>query len=348
MSVQSPKRIALGASILITLFFSAAYATVNLLFLSEPWWILGVLAVVLFVFCFVLIRISLHQFFYNRIKLIYKTISQQKVPRGKGDLWKKVNDPKFIEGLEGEVFEWAQAKNTELETLKKQEKFRREFIGNVSHELKTPVFNIQGYILTLLDGGLEDEAVNREYLKRTEKSVNRMIAIINDLETISRMESGEQKLKPQRFDIHALGHEIIEAYEMKAREKGIRLQINPSTNYSVSVLADRNSIRQVLNNLVENSVKYGKQEGKTKISFFDMDENVLIEVSDDGIGIAEEELPRVFERFYRTNRGRSADSSGSGLGLAIVKHIVEAHGQSINVRSTIGVGTTFAFMLKKA
>jgi two-component system phosphate regulon sensor histidine kinase PhoR len=348
MSIQSPRRIAFGTSGLITLFFSIAYAAVNFFLLKEPWWILPLMATTLFVFSIIVIRTYMNRFFYNRIKLIYKTIRQKKVPKGQGTLRSKVNDPKFIEGLEGEVLEWAQAKSAEVEVLKQQEKFRREFIGNISHELKTPIFNIQGYILTLLDGGLEDHAVNKEYLKRTEKSVNRMIAIINDLETIAKIESGEQKLDPVRFDIHALGHEVLEYYEMKAREKNIRLQIDSATDYAMHVHADRNSIRQVLNNLVENSIKYGKAEGRTKIGFYDMDELVLVEVTDNGIGIAEEELTRVFERFYRSNRGRSADATGSGLGLSIVKHIMEAHGQTINVRSTIGVGTTFAFTLKKA
>lgn len=347
MSIQSPRTIAWGTSGLITLFFSMAFSVLNLLVLKEPWWVLGILAPMLFVFSFILIRVYLNRFFYNRIKLIYKSIYQHKQAKGSGDLKSKVNDTKFVEGLETEVYEWAQAKSAEIEVLKQQEKFRREFIGNISHELKTPIFNIQGYILTLLDGGLEDQGVNREYLKRTEKSVDRMITIINDLETIARIESGEHKLQMQKFDIHALAHDVIETHEIRASEKKIRLVINSATDHSFAVSADRNGIRQVLDNLVDNSIKYGKAEGRTKIGFFDMDELILVEVTDDGIGIAEEELPRVFERFYRSNRGRAADASGSGLGLAIVKHIVEAHGQTINVRSTIGIGTTFAFTLKK-
>jgi two-component system, OmpR family, phosphate regulon sensor histidine kinase PhoR len=348
MSIQSPKKLAFGLSGLITLFFSGAVAILNFFLLKEQWWILGALALTLFVFSYILIRFYLNNFLYNRIKLIYKTIRQHKIPKGSGDLRKKVNNPDFIDEVEGEVLVWAQAKSLEVETLKKQEKFRREFIGNISHELKTPIFNIQGYILTLLDGGLEDETINKEYLKRTEISVNRMIAIINDLETISKLESGDQKLNITKFDIHSLAHDVIDFYEIVAREKNIRLVINSSTDHAQTVKADRDQIRQVLNNLIENSIKYGKSGGRTKISFFDMDEHVLIEVTDDGIGIGEEELSRVFERFYRTNRGRSADHGGSGLGLAIVKHIVEAHGQTINVRSTIGIGTTFAFTLKKA
>jgi two-component system phosphate regulon sensor histidine kinase PhoR len=348
MSIQSPVKLAFGSSSLITLFFSLAYAVVNLFYLNEPWWVLGALAVTLFVFSYILLRFYLSRFLYNRIKLIYKAIRQSKIPKGTGDLTRRINDPQFLDEVEGEVYEWAQAKNEELEVLKKQEKFRREFIGNISHELKTPIFNIQGYILTLLDGGLEDPSINKEYLKRTEHSVDRLIAIVSDLEKIARLESGEQKLNITRFDIHSMAHEVIEMYEMRAAAKNIRLVINSATDRSTHVKGDREKIRDVLNNLVENSIKYGKNGGKTKISFFDMDEQVLVEVTDDGIGIAEEELQRVFERFYRTNRGRSADQTGSGLGLSIVKHIVEAHGQTVNLRSTIGIGTTFAFTLKKA
>lgn len=348
MSIQSPAKLAFGSSTLITLFFSSAYALVNVLYLFEPWWVLGVLAITLFCFSYILLRFYLNRFLYNRIKLIYKAIRQSKIPKGTGDLTTRINDPRFVDEVEGEVYEWAEAKNEEVEFLKKQEEFRREFIGNISHELKTPIFNIQGYILTLLDGGLEDASINREYLKRTEKSVDRMIAIVADLETISKLESGEKKLNLTKFDIHALGHEIIEFFEMRAKEKDIRLSLNSATDRSTYVYADRNKIRDALSNLVENSIKYGKSGGKTKLSFFDMDEQVMIEVTDDGIGINEEELQRVFERFYRTNRGRSADQTGSGLGLAIVKHIIEAHGQTINARSSIGVGTTFAFTLKKA
>lgn len=348
MSVQSPVKLALGSSLLITLFYSLAFAALNVFYLKVSWLILPIMAVTLFIFSYILLRFYLNRFLYNRIKLIYKTIRQQKAHTGSADLKKRMNETQFVDEVEGEVYEWAQAKSEEVNALRQQERFRREFIGNISHELKTPVFNIQGYILTLLDGGLEDPGINREYLKRTEKSVDRMISIISDLEKISKLECGDIKLNLTKFNIHALAHEVIELYEMSAREKNIRLMINSDTDRGFMVKADREQIREALNNLVENSIKYGKNEGVTKISFFDMDEQVLIEVTDDGIGIEEEEVPRVFERFYRTNRGRYADQSGSGLGLAIVKHIVEAHGQSINARSSIGVGTTIAFTLRKS
>jgi two-component system phosphate regulon sensor histidine kinase PhoR len=208
------------------------------------------------------------------------------------------------------------------------------------------LFNVQGYILTLLDGGLDDPTINTEYLKRTEKSVERLIRIVEDLDEIAQLESGEMQLKITRFDIVALALEVLEILDLKAQKAGITLfAANPEK--PVFVEGDREKIRQVLTNIIGNSIRYGTKGGKTKISFFDMGENILTEITDNGIGIDAEDLPRVFERFYRTQRGRSASKSGKGLGLAIVKHIMEAHQQTVSVRSTTGIGTTFGFTLKK-
>jgi two-component system, OmpR family, phosphate regulon sensor histidine kinase PhoR len=231
--------------------------------------------------------------------------------------------------------------------LKKMETFRRDFLGNVSHELKTPIFNIQGYVLTLLDGGLEDKTINREYLLRTEKSIDRMITIVEDLETISKLESGAEKLKIIKFDLLQMTKDVMEFLEMKAKQKNIQISFAANYEKPVFVAADRQQINQVMINLIDNSLKYGNENGKTKISFFDMDENILVEITDDGIGIEKQDVPRIFERFYRTDKSRSREQGGSGLGLAIVKHIIEAHKQTINVRSAIGAGSTFAFTLKK-
>jgi two-component system phosphate regulon sensor histidine kinase PhoR len=220
-------------------------------------------------------------------------------------------------------------------------------LGNVSHELKTPVFNIQGYVLTLLDGGLEDETINRDYLARAEKSIDRMITIIDDLEAISQLETGELQIEPERFDIVALAKDVCEAQEMKATARGIILTV-PDDSRQMFVYADRFRIRQVLVNLVVNSVKYGKEYGETRIRFYDAGEKISIEVSDNGLGMAKEHLPRLFERFYRVDKSRSREMGGTGLGLAIVKHIIEGHNQTINVMSTEGVGTVFSFTLKKA
>ncbi len=251
-----------------------------------------------------------------------------------------------IDNLNQEIFAWADDRKNEIERLKKLEVYRKEFLGNVSHELKTPIFNIQGYVLTLLDGGLEDETINRDYLVRAEKSVDRMITIIDDLEAISQLETGELQLEPERFDIIALVKDVCEAQEMKATSKGIILTSEDDGKPSF-VVADRFRIRQVLTNLVVNSVKYGKEYGETKVRFYDVGENILVEVADNGLGIAAEHLPRLFERFYRVDKSRSREMGGTGLGLAIVKHIIEAHNQTINVMSTESAGTVFSFTLKK-
>jgi two-component system phosphate regulon sensor histidine kinase PhoR len=283
-------------------------------------------------------------FINSRIRTLYKTIYNLKDyqsadgAEGGDDLMQK---------MEREVTDWMKNRSTEIEDLKKLEHYRREFLGNVSHELKTPIFNIQGYISTLLDGGLEDENINRNYLQRAEKSVERMINIIDDLEAISRLESGEMVLEKENFDIVELSRDIMESQEMKAGERKIDLHFK-EVYKPLKINADKDRIRQVMTNLIVNSIKYGKDGGETEVRFFDLDDNILIELSDNGIGIAKEHLPRLFERFYRVDKGRSREQGGTGLGLAIVKHILEAHGQTINVRSSEGVGSTFSFTLPKA
>lgn len=251
-----------------------------------------------------------------------------------------------VDNLNREIMAWADDRKNEIERLKKLEVYRKEFLGNVSHELKTPIFNIQGYVLTLLDGGLEDENINRDYLMRAERSIDRMITIIDDLEAISQLETGELQIEAERFDIAAMAKDVCEAQEMKATGKGIILTL-PEDGKPVFVFADRFRVRQVLTNLIVNSIKYGKEYGETKIRFYDAGDNISIEIADNGLGIADEHLPRLFERFYRVDKSRSREMGGTGLGLAIVKHILEAHNQNITVMSTEGVGTVFSFTLKK-
>jgi two-component system phosphate regulon sensor histidine kinase PhoR len=300
-----------------------------------------------FLLSFFIYRYILEKFIYTKIKLIYKTIHtlKSKISFKEMDL---TLDKDIISKVSEEVTEWAQDHRQEIEELKKLEAYRREFLGNVSHELKTPLFNIQGYILTLLDGGLDDPSINKEYLERSGKNIERMISIVEDLEVISRFETGELKLDMLNFDIVALVTDIIELLEVKAKKKNIRLNLAREYEKPLFVRADKERIRQVLINLVDNSIKYGTDGGKTKVSFFDMDENILIEVTDNGLGVDSKDISRLFERFFRVDKSRSREQGGSGLGLAIVKHIIEAHHQTINVRSTIGVGTTFAFTLQKA
>ena len=231
--------------------------------------------------------------------------------------------------------------------MQKDENFRREFIGNVSHELKTPIFNIQGYVQTLIDGGIEDENVNMKYLKRANLSVDRMINIVEDLEVISRLETDKEELDFENFNITDVINEAIDQLEMKANSMNISLELSNESNSEI-VNADRNKIQQVFMNLISNSIKYGKEGGTTIVRLFDMEEKILIEVADNGIGIAEDALNRLFERFYRVDKNRSRKIGGTGLGLAIVKHIIEGHQQTINVRSTVDIGSTFSFILEKS
>jgi two-component system phosphate regulon sensor histidine kinase PhoR len=317
------------------------YHHINWLFLASA--SLGAFLFSYFIFSFIIRR-----FIYDKIKIIYKTIHTLKVP--KEEKVKNIDlHEDIIHKVSKDVTDWAEEHKKEIDDLKKLEIYRKEFLGNVSHELKTPIFNIQGYILTLLDGAMDDPEVKKEYLEKTEKNIERMINIVQDLEIISQLESGEIKLDFSKFDIVSLTREIFELLEIKVQMKNISFQfhenIGPDTK--VFVYADKDKIRQVLINLIDNSIKYGKEGGRTKLSFYDMDENVLIEVSDNGIGVEENSLPRLFERFFRVDKSRSRNQGGSGLGLAIVKHIVESHKQTINVRSAPGVGSTFSFTLKK-
>ncbi|MBL7906092.1 MAG: sensor histidine kinase [Bacteroidales bacterium] len=346
LNYSDPGKLAFGNALILMAISLLLNILVVVIFYTQLllWPVIGV-NILIALLVFFLFRYTIEKFIYEKIKIIYKTIRNLKLPKEgdrpsiKGAALDKVNQ---------EVIEWSETKKQEIEELKKMARYRREFLGNVSHELKTPIFNIQGYVLTLLDGGLDDPSINKEYLLRTEKSINRMIAIVEDLETISQLEASELKLNTTKFDIVALTREVIEFLEIKSKKRDKVIGFDRNYDKPILVLADKERIRQVLINLIDNSIKYGNPEhGKTKISFFDMDENTLIEITDNGNGIDAADLPRVFERFFRTDKGRSREQGGTGLGLAIVKHIIEAHDQTINVRSTVGVGTTFAFTLKK-
>jgi two-component system phosphate regulon sensor histidine kinase PhoR len=292
---------------------------------------------------------ALELFIYRKIKLIYKTIHSLKThkygtPTFKTYTWN--TDP--ISEVNQEVITWAKDKKEEIDHLIKLAAFRKEFVGNVSHELKTPIFNIQGYIHTLIDGAMNDPEVNIHFLRKAAKSADRLCDLVEDLVSISQLETGELIMESERFDINALVKDVYDSQEMKAKERGISLVIKEGCDQPFYVYADKYRIRQVLVNLVVNSIKYGRDNGKTSVAYYDMHENVLIEVADNAEGIEQQHLPRLFERFYRVDKSRSRDAGGTGLGLAIVKHIIEAHEQTIHVRSTIGKGTTFGFTLKKA
>ena len=239
-------------------------------------------------------------------------------------------------------------RSSEINILKDQENYRREFLGNVSHELKTPLFTIQGYILTLLEGAMKDKKVRSKYLNRTAKGVDRIISIVKDLDLITQFESGIKTVDKSNFNIYELIDNVYDLMEFESEKNNTKLRIRNEINNSVLVYADKERILQVLTNLVVNSIKYGKENGYTEIAVDEYDKDrIVVRVIDDGEGIEEEHLPRLFERFYRIDKTRSRKKGGSGLGLSIVKHIIEAHQEQIFVKSKVGVGTEFSFTLLK-
>ena len=342
-----PHGVSIIAAIAVGLYAGAWYFFLtwkNAASFEVKWF--AVLVVVTILFSYGLIRWILEQYIYRRVKLIYKTIrsAKQSMPTKGVNL---MRDASVFEEVESEVSEWAEEREREINTLKTLEEYRKRYLGNISHELKTPIFSIQGFVHTLLDGALYDEKVNMRYLERAADNVERLLNIVHDLETITKMESGELILEIEKFDIKELVREVFEDLYLKAQESGVELKFKEGADRSFMVKGDPEYIRQVLTNLIINSIKYGREGGITKVSFYDMHPQVLIEVSDNGIGIGEKHLKHLFDRFYRVDKSRSREHGGSGLGLSIVKHILEMHKQSINVRSTPGVGSTFGFTLDK-
>ncbi len=294
---------------------------------------------------YLMVYLLLTNFIVQKINPIYNTISNLKEPKAKPDRELDKND--LIDGINQEVEDWATNKTREIDHLKEMENYRKEFLDNISHEMKSPLFNVQGYVHTLLDGGLEDVSVNRKFLEKAEKNISRLINIVNDLDTISRLDSGEIKIEFENFDIVQLTKEVFELQEMRAQNQGINLVLDNETKGPVMVHADREKIHEVMSNLIINSIKYSNEGGRTLVKFSDLEDNILIEVSDDGLGIPNGDLPRIFERFYRVDKSRSRNQGGTGLGLAIVKHVIEAHCQTIRVKSQESKGTCFSFTLRK-
>lgn len=297
---------------------------------------------------FIVFYYLIERYIYSKIKLIYKLIHNLKLGKDLKDALGEYVSADPINDVEHEVKEWAKDKKAEIENLKSQEQFRREFLSNLSHELKTPLFAIQGYIEALQDTEIEDALLTKRFLEKAAHNVDRLSFLVKDLDAISRLESGEIPINCENFDLGELLREVIESLELNARQHNIHLIFKSKYDTDISVYADREKIRQVLVNLIDNSFKYGKDNGTTAIKTFELHDQILVEVTDDGVGIDEKSLPRVFERFYRTEKSRSRKAGGSGLGLAIVKHIVEAHQQTITVRSTEGIGSTFGFTLQKS
>ncbi|WP_131539409.1 sensor histidine kinase [Pedobacter nototheniae] len=311
------------------------------------WYYLLISFGISFITSFIVFYYLIEKYIYTKIKLIYKLIHNLKLGKDLKEALGEYVSSDPINDVENEVKEWAGAKKKEIDLLKKQEQFRREFLSNVSHEFKTPLFAIQGYIETLQDCVVDDPEQAVIFLKKAGNNVERLSYLISDLDVISKLETGESPIHYQKFDFVHLAKEVMEYLEDRAHSKNIKLFFKDKYTAPTMVTADREKIRQVLINLIVNSIKYGVENGETAIKIFELHDQFLIEVTDNGMGIEEKHLPRLFERFYRIDTHRAREVGGTGLGLAIVKHILEAHQQTISVRSTPGIGTTFAFTLQK-
>jgi two-component system, OmpR family, phosphate regulon sensor histidine kinase PhoR len=345
MKTANPKITALYAAIVAAIIA----ATVDLVYVNLPagtyFPVVAVSAILVFVGVYLLVYLLLTSFILQKLSPIYNTIFSLKEAESKHP--RELDKSELIEGINQEVEDWATNKTREIDQLKEMENYRKEFLDNISHEMKSPLFNVQGYVHTLLDGALEDKENNRKFLEKADRNISRLINIVNDLDTISRLDSGEIKIKFENFDIVALAREVFELHEIRAKKQGIRLLFKTTSPDPILVHADRGRIQEVLSNLVVNSINYGSEGGCTAVNFTDLEDKILVEVEDSGLGIPNDELPRIFERFYRVDKSRSRNKGGTGLGLAIVKHVIEAHNQSIRVKSREGTGTTFSFTLRK-
>jgi two-component system phosphate regulon sensor histidine kinase PhoR len=303
-----------------------------------------------FLACFVAIYFILDQildhFVYRKIKLIYKLISQTKASKREEAYQKYILPKKGIDEVREDVEEWAEQKFEEIKKLQSNEEFRKEFLQNLSHEIKTPIFSIQGYLEILGDGAIENTSSALKYINKSQANVQRLVQLVNDIDIITNLEINKEPLLKHQFIIQDTIRDVVNNLSLKLEQKNVQFSFKKGCENPIQVFADKNKIYQVLSNIITNALKYGKQDGEIIASVYLLeDKKVLIEISDNGAGIAEEHIPRLFERFYRTDDARSREVGGTGLGLAICKHIIEAHGESIQVRSKINVGTTVGFTL---
>lgn len=337
-------KFAIKSSVLITIFTTLLLLVLHYIFFSINLLFTAIFTLLFFSFCFVVLQYRVENFIYKRIQKIYKSVSllDESVLRNRP----VTTD---MQSLMDEVNKVAKAKKIEIETLKVREEYRREFIGNVAHELKTPLFTVQGYLSTVIDGNIKDKEIKKKYLKRAEHGVERLIDIVSDLDMITKLESSELQLNLSTFDVIGLIQEIFDMLEMKADSRDVVLMFDKDHYRPIYVKADLEKIRQVFVNLLDNSIKYGKEFGTTEVSIEHLTpEKILVRINDDGPGIEERHLKRLFERFYRIDTHRAREIGGSGLGLAIVKHIIEAHNDHIYVESKVGVGSEFSFTLEKS
>ncbi|MGB5497467.1 MAG: ATP-binding protein [Maribacter sp.] len=337
-------RFALRSALLITFVSSLILLGLLWYFDAIDWLLMGLFGSLAYILSFIVLQIRIENFIYRRIKKIYDDVALLESSNlTSGPI---TTDMKT---LTEEIEKFAHDKKIEIDTLKIREEYRKDFLGNISHELKTPLFTVQGYILTLLDGAMEDKNVRKKYLQRANKGVERLIYIVRDLDMITKLEVGDLNVEMVDFDIIELLKNVFELLEMKSSKKKITLSFDMDYKDPIYVHADRDKIQQVLTNLIVNSVKYGQEDGTTEVSVENLIKNkVIVRITDNGEGISEQHIPRLFERFYRVDKSGSRDEGGSGLGLSIVKHIIEAHDEKIYVESAEGVGSEFSFTLEKA
>jgi len=337
----SPKELSAFTALVLSIPISLGF------FILHRSWLTALISFLLILSGSYLLILSIFQnFIYRKIKLIYKFINRTKASKKEETYYKYILPKKSIDEVREDVEAWAEQSTNEIESLKKNETFRKEFLQNLSHEFKTPVFAIQGYVDTLLQGAMDNPQTNKRFLEKTAKNTERLVALLKDLDEISKLERGELQLHKQYFVIQDLTREVFENFFWKAEQQNISFSFKKGCEQPLTVFADKEKIRQVLNNLVDNSIKYGRHGGTVVASMYNTDDKIiLVEISDDGMGINEKYLNRIFERFFRTNEGRGRDVTGSGLGLSICKHIVEAHGNAIHVRSKENIGTPIGFTL---
>lgn len=330
----------------LTAFALSIPIATGIYYIRPDWKLLLISFIVILIGSYLLIHFIIQHFVYRKLKLIYKFIYQTKASKKQETYYKYVLPDKSLDEVTEDVEAWGEQHKSEIELLRNNELFRKEFLQNLSHEFKTPVFAIQGYIETLLAGAMDEPDTARNFLEKASKNIERLSNLIQDLDQISKLERGELVLNKANFFIQDLVKEVFDSFELAARKKNISMTIKKGCEQLIPVYADKYKIRQVLTNLVENSIRYSEPGGSTVASMYDVEgKNILVEISDEGVGIPEEHVPRIFERFYRTQEGRARDITGSGLGLAICKHIIEAHGHSMHVRSREGVGTTIGFTI---
>ncbi|WP_447635785.1 sensor histidine kinase [Flavobacterium microcysteis] len=345
MSVSFKKtyRFAVKSSLYITFFSTGMVGILTSLFFDFSWKFCLIFALCIAIFSFFVLQYRVERFIYRRVKKIYDDVSLLESTN-----FRSQPITTDMATLTKQVKKFATDKKLEIETLKVREEYRREFIGNVSHELKTPLFTVQGYLSTLLDGGMKDKTIRKKYLQRAEKGVERLIYIVQDLDMITKLEAGELNLVNTRFDILEVIQNVFDLLEMKASEKNILLMFDLKYVKPIYVYGDKEKIQQVVTNLVVNSIKYGKEDGTTEVSVEDLVNNkVIVRIMDNGDGIEKQHIPRLFERFYRIDKSGARSEGGSGLGLSIVKHIIEAHDEKIYVESQVGKGSEFSFTLEK-